>query len=768
MSDFPTLFVTVQPATAASATITAAAPAVPAATLDFSKATTLSYQMPDARSEISRLQEVKRSLEKDLAKYRGPARSEPTSLGQWLKRNEDLSLADVNLGDSEMSIKTIAEEEVSGFGRYALRGDLKHWMDRVAAIESNIPVIAGDWTNEDKKAIEIELQEQVRKVVAADALKRRRQNIELIQGICKQLTYISDGRDFRIDSDFVVDDTEQLKRLAESVDDWNSHIERHGHPHKQTEAEIARKMAEAEAKRRRAELGIAAAGKTVGMELTDAQLDLVLAAFYDQRQPSTFLSKKEKAKIEAAMVSEMKRASMIERAAMESVLRLKTRISEMEARETQLLLQLEAERSDPMRKRTTVDNLEHTNATIQTAAEVLARKRIREAEDVVASITLEFQSLLEAHRDSQVDAQQLAAQNGELKLRVAKIEDEWNHIQTLRIRHEEEMARVHGGRVSDLQRLVATLQEVFAITFNTFNCMVTGLFRWGQDPQGSAHSQVMGSLTEWCDCVTQLPGVSEGVKVAALELLRVSQAGAAEADALIKLPASAGPPQLRGEKEFIDQMVRKLDNCTSELQASFREKRGMRKVVHYFCELVAAMKEGSTEAYFAKLELPVEQRQSFPPAAVVGDDDSYMACWGDELRAFDHLLALLRSELLDSTDRSTATNALLHVVELYGESLQESKDALNTASASASKAPTSDKPTLLNVPNVVTVQRDSRMLLHDAADERKRLKAHSAVQVLRNIANSRKTVALPSDTATDSGTDRVTGSGVSTRRPTRV
>lgn len=534
------------------------------------KAATLSYKMPDAQSEIRRLDEMQRGLERELTKFRREPRPEHATLSDWLERNEDLSLADVNLGDSEVTIQAIARQDVTGLGRYAMRGDLRAWMDRVAQLHSSSATIAGEWSAEDARFIDQEVHNQVKKSVTKDLAKRKRAQVQLVQQICRHLHYISDGRDFSIDSQFVPDDLDQLRRLSEYVDDWHAFIERNGHPHKQAEAVVARRLAEEEAKRRQQQQGVMAAAQAAGVLLSDAQLDQVLVAFYEQKQPSTMLSKKEKARIERNMVTTLKREEHLVGAYESRSDRLQERVHELTAEVERLNGVVRDYEENPRGRQDFVEGLEQANALTQTAAEALARRRIRECEALVANITAEFDALQQRYVAATERVVEMQRENTRMRASVDDLAKKWQNFQVLKRQQEEEMARIHGGRVSDLQRVMSTLSDVvghttvaLATVLGASRERVCGgaaladaiqmisVHRGATTDAGDASSgvgvdggaiaaemvrthlakaaggfvglhgvdqRVFDALRGWAEAVGGLPGISEGTRVAAEEL----------------------------------------------------------------------------------------------------------------------------------------------------------------------------------------------------------------------------------------------------------
>jgi hypothetical protein len=713
------------------------------------KAATLSYQMPDATTEIRRLDDLQRTLDKELLRYRSIQRPHHAVLNDWLNRNEDLSLADVNLGDSDRTLRDVAGEELSGLGRYAMRGDLRLWMERVAQLDSAVGSIAGEWSVEDLRVIDEEMRAQTKRVVAKEAVQKSQQNVAVIQALCRNLRIISEGRDFNIDPEFTPDDAAQLQRLHEKVDDWRATVERNGHPTKLAEREIERRIAEAEEKRRGLAQSAVEAATSHGLHLSEAQLDQVLEAVYKEHQPSTFLSKREKAAIEHQMAAAKANAEAIVAAAERARLRDKSRVEALQRQVEDLRDVIATYQSNPQVQREFVEGLERTNAQIEITAEVLARKRISECESVVAQHMSEYESLKVAFQEACKRVSNMHAENERCKSEIVTLRDAWRRVTQLQAQQDEELARIHGGQVSQLQRVVSTLADVVGVTVHALSKIAASCAAQlnTAHPHGTVSDDRhlvrdnLESIVSWSQHLQGLGSISDGTRTAARELAARASRTLGSGETAHSAVTASDTEKLE-QRGFIDGLVRKLDHAGAELQGKYREQRYMKNVVAYFVKIVSSLLDGTYETVSAQYnrEQDASSRKTlpFPPSDAVAPDENYSLPWADELKSLDRLLMQLRTELSDSVDRTGTTNALLAAVEAVAETHQPTSSSQATnPSVDTHAGDTKPARKIAVVDSAIEhVRRDARMLLHD--HQRQGFSRRTAVHLLRDITRSRQ------------------------------
>jgi hypothetical protein len=434
------------------------------------KAATLSYQLPDAETEIQRLTQLQESLGRDLSKVAAEERPESVVLADWLQRNGDLALADLNLGESERTIADLALDEVTGLGRYVMRGDLKAWMDRVTEMERDTAATAGEWNRDDEKEVDAEMLDQVKLNVMRDMKRRKKRQTGLLAQMSKHLGYISDGRDFTVDTSFVTDDLDQLARVAEYVEEWHDYILRHGHLHRQVQEEYAQRLADAEGKKRTIARGFQSAAHTTGVRLTEAQLAQVLTAFYEQKQPPQLAAGgKAKERLQRQVVQGLQKEEGVALAQEGKRLRLQREIDALKLQVHGLSAALAVYEDDPQRRQDLVENMEKTNHVVHTVAEVLSRQRVAALEQAMAQMRERFVVMQRSYDASTALVAELSARNATMATQLGALTAAWDTFQRVKLEQEAERARIHGGQASDMQRMTATLTDLIGSTVATFS-----------------------------------------------------------------------------------------------------------------------------------------------------------------------------------------------------------------------------------------------------------------------------------------------------------
>ena len=719
------------------------------------KADTLSYQLPDAETEVRRLEDLRRTLDKDLLRFRPQQRAQHAVLSEWLSNNQELSLVDAGLGDSDLQLKNLQTDDSAGLGRYAMRGDLRAWMDRVCQLDATAAQVAGEWSPEDIRRIEDELRTSVRQQVARDAERKRQSNIDYVQTICGDLAFISEGRDFTIDSEFVTDDTDQLKRLAENVSEWRSCIERFGHPGKLSEKEITRRVRELEERRKQTKDDVLRQAEAAGKLLSSPQVDQVLDAIYSERCPPNFLSKNEKERIQQTMVVTNRCAeAQIAKSRRQCDVVLK-QMDHIRTENKALRSQLADYVDNPKGRQEFVEGLEQSNAQMQVAAEVLARKRVRECEETVQRLQQRLTNTETAHDAALERMTMLATVNDRLTSQVEQVSNAWESMLGLKQSHEKELAKIHGGQVSQLQRVGATLSAVMSANVEVLNRFMDASESL---PTGSSTSSfnaaIKQAVSKWRQSVRSQGGLSDGARSATDEVLaRSERLGASGIGKIAEATTDS-----TANRQFVDGLLHRVDVACGELQAKHREQRYMKKIIAYFVKLIGAMMDNSYEEFCRAFSDSVESKKMlpFPPDRAVSPDESYGLIWNDELKALERLALQLRPELSDTVDRTGAANALLGAVEVFADASHRAasppKSPTQVGGGRAKAVDTSinaDAEVLTR--NEVQVKRDARLMLFDAKRREARAGGASILEELRR--DRRPTAVTPEAGSSDKVVD---------------
>uniref|UniRef100_A0A7S1QAD3 Uncharacterized protein n=1 Tax=Neobodo designis TaxID=312471 RepID=A0A7S1QAD3_NEODS len=721
----------------------------PALCEQLEKANTLSYQMPDAATEIRRLDDLKRTLDKDLLRMNPPERAQHAVLSEWLSSNDELSLVDAGLAESEMRLKDMCSSDSAGLGRYAMRGDLRTWMDRVAQLDAAAAQVAGEWSPEDVRRIEDELRTSVRQQVARDAERKRQSNIEYVQILCGHLAFISEGRDFTIDSEFVTDDTDQLRRLTESVADWRSSIERFGHPGKMSEKEIQRRVDEIDSRRREERDGILQRAASQGTLLTDAQVDQVLEAMYNERCPPSFLPKTVKAAMEETMADVKRSAEALVTRAQRRVAMAEERCAALQQTVSRLEIQLAESQCDPQKRQDFVEGLEQSNAQMQVAAEMLARKRVQQCENEVLQLQDQLQSLRSSHDRAVATVKELQSTNESLRSRVDHVSAAWEGMLGLKQSHEAELAKIHGGQVNQLQRVAAALAGLMNATIEVLNAIIDTVENFGdREALVERMRQAVGS---WRHAIKGQSGLSDGSRSAADAVY--SRTCELNSHVPGKAAESSNHSSSEANRAFVDGLLHRIDVACGELQSKHREQRFMKKVVAYFVRLVSSMIDNTYDqlvSSFAESGTDAKKLLPFPPPPAVAPDEAYALVWGDEVKALERLAIQLRPELSDTIDRSGTTNALLSAVEVVADASARARSPPKSPPSQGRQQEypdrTFDMATATVVSEPVQVKRDARLILHDARHREARL---GGASVLAELRREKRTVPVNQSNATN-------------------
>jgi hypothetical protein len=463
------------------------------------KAHTLGYELPSAESEIRRLEDVQRSLRDEfLGKRRNcagrGAQDRQSNLAGWLDRHPDTTLGDLDLASSPLPIKAVSlpagvpmgtvkgdtdiDVDPLGLGRYGMRGDLKAWLDHVAELASTLKLDAGDWSAKDEKELDKALLEATRMVVSKDDERNAFLCREHITTLLEMLSAIGSRR-FYVDVR-TLPTHEALDGLVVQVREWYSQFLKFGHagrPIRKEEDESSKAVeTEDDIRKRQLAGGIAAAAHSQHILLTQAQLDQVLAAFYNQ---SHIVSKREKGRIERKLVESLTREDNLTANLKRANKVLSEKVSSLQE---VLDRHLNAEKNgkggvdatanalSELRRPAAVENM---NQMTQAMAEVLSKKRIREAEAKVASLTEAYNELKVHHEQNVSLVVRMQKENADLVAAVDEIQRLWESQMLAKAQQEEERRRMYGGLQSDQQFYQASLTALMNASLSTISTLLT-------------------------------------------------------------------------------------------------------------------------------------------------------------------------------------------------------------------------------------------------------------------------------------------------------
>ena len=627
------------------------------------KAQTLGYELPSAESEIKRLEEVQRSLRDEFARKRRGKPEERSNLAGWLERHPDTTLGDLNLASSPMPIKalsiatgvptgTMIDNEVEvipdalGVGRYAMRGDLRTWLDHVAELGDRLKLDAGDWNAQDEKELERALAETTKLVAGKNDERNLFLCRESLTSLLEMLSVIGARRFY---ADVKAPLHEALDGLVVQVREWYAAFLKFGHggrvaTQRKEEEESRKTETEDDIRKRQLAVGIAAAAHSQHILLTQAQLDQVLAAFYHQ---SHAVSRREKGRIERKLVESLTREDNVTANLQRMNRALQEKVSALqEAIERHLHpsgstgeFDATANALNELRKPSAVENM---NQMTQAMAEVLSKKRIREAESKVASLTEAYTDLRNHHEQNVILVERMQKENKQLSDAVAHIQKLWDVQIQAKAQQEEERRRMYGGLQSDQQFYLSSLTTLMNASLSTVSTLLANA-----STQSERHTSVVqllsaeqrrilprdafaSGLTEakrlvlsWTTAVYNC-AVSEGARATLQQLARLALEDDANSGndpdegqsdgyraAKNALRSTLASPQQEGtsslskafsavsreyadpDRELVGAVAQRLDTAISEAKTKFRETRYMRSMLWWLIGAVDALCNGT-------------------------------------------------------------------------------------------------------------------------------------------------------------------------------
>ena len=659
------------------------------------KALTLSYALPDADAEIRRLSEMQRNLTQHLNTVtKRPIRPDHVVLRDWLDQHPDATLEAAGLapGIDNFNVASIrvdtSDAGMAALERYVIRGDLQDWLEKVKRLDEEVAADPGTWGAAEVDDVDQAMKETLMKALTKDQERRRVLVSQMVAQLCDWLSFVSE-RDMHVDVEFVTDEVEQLKRLSECVGAWHEHVKEHGHPRAELESMVKQRFEE-ETRRRAAEQGIRTAARSQGILLTDPQLDQVLMAFYEQRQPAG-RHLQEKSKFEAKVIQTLKREEATRRLVTERCQRLVERNADLEATVTELMAKIYEFEHCPGERERQVQSLDQLNATTRVVAEVLARTKLNQAQIAVKHMSQVVEDVRRQHDVAQRQVEQLKTVNGDLRVAVDRFQVEWTAFTQLKAKEDEERVQQQGGQKSDILHLMSVITEVVAATCATMTRIIAVCRN-----APSARS-LKTACTGWLDRMAEVGRIGEGAKTVIRTLRQETDAwDAATPDDPVEpsscvvksSPASGSVPTqawlsssaYNKEKELVDDIVRRLDHAASELSANHCATRLMKRTIEYTVRCIDALVSGTYDDVTVGLRPPVAATvapggagtdvllrksdagateamaaatttvpvTSFPPRAVTAPDDGYAFTWVEEFKMLERCFAQLRVVLTDT------------------------------------------------------------------------------------------------------------------------
>lgn len=719
------------------------------------KAKTLGYQLPHADVEIQRIEELQRARRDEFLKkrQRKPVQ-QMTQLSYWLDRHSDSTLQDLGLADSSVAVREVllpkamsssqqegqtaatqgtqrtmeeifayedtplgvGESEVDrrtasavglkpmdglGVSRYQIRGDLKQWLSRVEELNERMILDAGDFSREEEQHIQKALQSHIAQALNKTAARDEFLMKQAVKSMCDTLETLT-RKPFAVSSDKPV--REQVQILDQLITDFYSDVIKKGgllfgRPPAEGEGTTGGKKVESEGEIRKRQLavGVAAAAQSQQILLTQAQLDQVLTAFYQQQLPST---KREKGRMERQLLQSLVREDNTTNGLRR---RNKELTEEVEVLQETVKTLLE-ERASLLKQQTKTliptptsqgggpDALRSSNDVIQEMAEILAKKSVREAQQTAR----EECELKEASQRRCEELQRLAeSQKTEidtLQDKLRRLESMWEKQEEAKREQEEERRKLFGGMKSDQQYYQSTINKVLIHSAACIGRITALAAEDGRVRRSNCEKmdEVIETLDEWRKAVNFAFHFADASKAAADELVALCinkreecRNSGAE---LCQMPERAVPDYDQAvDRKLVNELSQRLDATLSEAKAKFREGRYVRNFLWYVIHCFEAMLNGtySDEVHgkrrFGRRKTDTDDRTDhkddvgetedpFPPTCVVALDIDYAYAWSEEIQALERVFVGFRSRLgSEEAQQGEVNAALLRAIETVAE-----------------------------------------------------------------------------------------------------
>lgn len=752
-------------------------------TLDV-KAKTLGYQLPHAEAEIQRIEELQRAKRDAFLKRRQQRPSERAAgLVGWLDRHADTAtLQDLSLASASVPVRSVlltppgggAEEtpkqgladngqtkltmeqlfadnggdvadpqsassrqpDSIGISRYQVRGDLQKWISQVEAMNERMIFDAGDFNPEEEALLHTALERHLAKAVNKNASRDEFLMKSSLKTMCEMLENMTRSP-FAVPEDLPVKD--QLDALERQVVDLYAKAMKrggfiYGSQAVSNESSGPKKFeSEGEIRKRQLAVGVAAAAQSQHILLTHVQLDQVLNAFYQQQLPT---NKREKGRLERQLVQSMIR----EDNTTTSLRRRNKQLSEeLEAlQETMKQILDERQKLKAMLAPTLVpvptsqggaqkDDLQQTNEVIQTMAEVLAKKAVREMQGTYDALQQHSDEMERDLKALQAAQREVVEERDRLRQRLDDLEAQQAHQNELKRQQEEERTRMFGGMRSDQQYYQSTIHKILLQSSATLSEFVLLLGQVDAE-QRHAHSADHGTagrtpapshvdwetalsiLDRWCAAVgfafhfcdgarCCLNDVKANCRERSLRQKRTNvsptttlcSAGSESTGGRRGSKAASSQPavdlvQETLNRQLVNDLAQRVDSVMGESRAKFREARYMRSFLWYLIHCFDAMLNGTyTDESHGKRKFhhapkardsaadghkddddAEAEEEPFPPTSVIAMDSDYNYAWTEETTALERVFLGFRSRLVTSSEaqQGEVNSAVLRALEV--------------------------------------------------------------------------------------------------------
>lgn len=598
------------------------------------KALTLGYDLPSAESEIRRVEDLRSQLRQNLEKKKQHLPTARVDLAAWLGQHGDATLQDLELADSPVPVKSITVDEIVGLGRYVMQGDLKEWIDGVGQLREQVRRDGGEWNSDDEHEVEEAMTTHLKKLLTKDAQVKEQELVKLVSSLSDILSAIS-SRSMSVDCT-AFDSVGQLRQLHSHVLKWREYWE-------ENLKDEVRVQSDARVEDGKS-VDMTEAARRAGVQLTREQLDQVLAEFYHRPAPNQAQKQAELSRLKKRLAEALNRES--EKTAMlrRHVTAQNEKIDDLTNTIMTLNRELSALKSGCVSDLRNVKELQQTNDQTNAIAEILARRKIREASEEVVTVMEEFQKQKEEHVVIAEKLAQLVERGKNADLSVKRIEELWMKHKTYELQQEERRKAIFGGHKDDQQHFIHTMTSVLGQSISYFSNVLN-------DP-----SNARETVAAWATQMMQY-AITDSLKIALSELT--------------KLCSNSTRSHPLRDDDLADSLLRRLDASLSENAAKYRESRFMRSTVRYVAQCVEAMCAGTyDEVVHGKRRVHENDdsrsnvhEEPFPPLTVVAPDGDYAYAWMEECKMLEVMFDNLRNALMGTEERVDATNALLAVLD---------------------------------------------------------------------------------------------------------